>query len=486
MKPTFILLTTTLFFSLTAWSQVSLTSVGTDPYSGDGLQHATTVEPDTFSFGSTIVTAYQSGRAFDGGATNIKFARSGDSGTTWVNGNLPAITRAEGGPYDRASDPSVAFDARHNVWLISTLALRGTTSFQGDIVVSRSTNGGLNWSAPVLVTTGGDADKNWIVCDNTATSPFFGRCYHQWDDVNLNGRMRFSFSTDGGLTWSAPRSTADLAMGIAGQPLVQPNGALIVPFTNGGQTQVRVVRSLNGGQTFRNSFAVASIIDRTVRGGLRSAPLPSAEIDGAGRIFVSWQDCRFQPSCNRNDIVFINSSDGLNWSSVRRVPIHSIGTNFDHFIPGLGVNKATSGSTARLGLAYYFYPQGNCGFSTCQLGVGFISSSNGGVSWTAPRTLVSAMSLSWLASTSQGRMVGDYISTSWSGGTAHPVFAIASAPSGSIFNERMVTPTAGLTIAENEEEFFSEEYPEPGVQGRDAEGAVPAMINESREVRSIR
>lgn len=486
MKKKILLSSLLLLFPVLAFTQVPLTVIGTDPYSGDGLQHATTVEPDTFSFGSTIVSAYQSGRGFDGGATNIKFSRSGDNGVTWVNGNLPGITVAEGGLYDRASDPSVAFDARHNVWLISTLALRGVTSFDGDVVVSRSTDGGLNWSNPILVSATGEADKNWIVCDNTATSPFFGRCYHQWDDGSLNGRMRFSFSTDGGLTWSAPRSTADLAMGLAGQPLVQPNGTLIVPYTNGGQTQVRVVRSLNGGVSFRNSFSVASIIDRTVRGGLRTSPIPSAEIDGAGRIFVSWQDCRFQPSCNRNDIVFITSSDGLNWSSVRRIPIHSIGTTFDHFIPGLGVNKSTSGSTARLGLAYYFYPQGNCGFSTCQLNVGFISSSNGGTSWSAPRTLAGPMSLSWLANTSQGRMVGDYISTSWAGGTAHPVFAVASAPSGSVFNERMVTPTTGLTFDDSGEEFFSEEDSEPGVQGADAEAASPEVNEDDRHNVRIR
>lgn len=485
MKKLFFVLSTTFLLPLVAWSQVPLTTIGTDPYTGDGLQHATTVEPDTFSFGSTIVSAFQAGRGFEGGATNINFSRSGDNGVTWINGRLPGITVAEGGPYNRASDPSVAFDARHNVWLISTLALRGTTSFDADVVVSRSTNGGITWGSPILVNSADDADKNWIVCDNTSTSPFFGRCYHQWGATNLNGRMRFSFSTDGGLTWSAPRNTADLAMGVGGQPLVQPNGAVIVPFNNGGQTQIRIVRSLNGGQTFRNSFSVASIIDRTVRGGLRTSPLPSAEIDGNGRIFVSWQDCRFQPSCNRNDIVFITSSDGLNWSSVRRVPIHSIGTSFDHFIPGLGVNRQTAGSTARLGLSYYFYPQGNCGFSTCQLGVGFVSSSNGGVSWTAHRQLSNFMSLSWLASTTQGRMVGDYISTSWAGGTAHPVFAVATPPTGTIFNERMVTPTTGLTLEEGSEEYYSEEDSEPGVQGQDAEGPAPAMAQESH-VRTIR
>ena len=49
------------------------------------------------------------------------------------------------------------------------------------------------------------------------------------------------------------------------------------------------------------------------------------------------------------------------------------------------------------------------------------------------------MSLSWLANTNQGRMVGDYISTSFSGGVARPVFAVANAPSGGIFDEAIYT-----------------------------------------------
>ncbi len=45
-------------------------------------------------------------------------------------------------------------------------------------------------------------------------------------------------------------------------------------------------------------------------------------------------------------------------------------------------------------------------------------------------------------------MVGDYISTSFnsdvSGHTAHGVFAVAAAPSGTTFNEAMFTTAAGI------------------------------------------
>src|SRR5438309_1600448 len=81
--------------------------------------HHTEVEPDTFSNGSTIVATFQVGRISDGGSCAIGFATSTDNGATWANGLLPGITKyAGGGTNDRATDPSVAFDAKHGVWLI--------------------------------------------------------------------------------------------------------------------------------------------------------------------------------------------------------------------------------------------------------------------------------------------------------------------------------------------------------------------------------
>jgi hypothetical protein len=111
------------------------------------------------------------------------------------------------------------------------------------------------------------------------------------------------------------------------------------------------------------------------------------------------------------------------------------------------VDRSTSGASARLGLTYYFYPNRSCTAATCQLDVGFISSANGGASWSAATQLAGPMTLSWLANTSQGRMVGDYISTSVrNGANAFPIIAVASAPTGGTFNEAMYVPTGGLAV----------------------------------------
>src|SRR5262249_22007564 len=161
-----------LFTATAAYANVALTQVSSDPYTDTQAQHRTEVEPDTFSFGNTIVSTFQVGRVFGGGSSNIGFATSTDGGSTWAHGFLPGITTNAGGVYGQASDPSVAFDSRHSVWLISSLGLRSSSV---DVLTSRSTDGGHTWSNPVTTATG-SLDKNWIVCDNTASSPFFGNC----------------------------------------------------------------------------------------------------------------------------------------------------------------------------------------------------------------------------------------------------------------------------------------------------------------------
>jgi hypothetical protein len=133
---------------------------------------------------------------------------------------------------------------------------------------------------------------------------------------------------------------------------------------------------------------------------------------------------------------------------VQRIPADAVGSNVDHFIPGLAVDPSTSGSTTHIALAFYYYPDANCSASTCQLEVGFVSSVDGGNNWSAETTITSsAMNVTWLANTTSGYMVGDYISTSFSNGKAFPLFVTAAAPSGTQLNEALFTVKTGLAAA---------------------------------------
>jgi len=420
--------------AIPAVAQAATLQISSDPFTqatckgSTTTNHRTEVEPDTFASGSTIVAAFQVGRIFDGGACTIGFSTSTNNGANWTSGLLPGITKwSGGGPNDRATDASVAYDAKHNVWMVSSLTLLEAGGLVGNAVVtSRSTDGGLTWGNPVTTATAGagDLDKNWIVCDNTSTSPFYGNCYTQWDDHGAGNRNQMSTSSDGGLTWGAAKTNN--AGVIGGQPVVRPDGTVIVPTANANETAIGAFNSTNGGASWSAVTTIATIRHHTVAGGLREGALPSAEIDGAGTVYVAWTDCRFRKSCKTNDIVLSHSlnATGTSWSAVSRIPIDNTNSGVDHFIPGLAVNRTTSGATAQLGLTYYFYPS-----RSTSLGVGFVSSANAGSTWSSPTTVASGMPSTWVAPTSQGRMVGDYISTSFgSDNLAHGVFATATAP----------------------------------------------------------
>lgn len=422
----------------------ALTQVSTDPFSGPSTsQHKTELEPDTFAFGSTIVAAFQVGRVPDGGSSDIGWATSKDKGATWTNGFLPRLTGQTGGPFQRASDPSVAFDQAHNVWMISSLGVNVPGS--NAVLTSRSTDGGLTWSNPVTVATG-SLDKNWIVCDNSSSSPFVGHCYTQFDVTSAGNAIRLSTSTNGGVSWGPSIGNSSGASGLGGQPVVRPNGTVIVPHLSG--SQIRSFRSIDGGQSWRATVVVANVSHHNTAGRLRvNEPLPSAEIDSAGTVYLAWPDCRFRSSCASNDIVFSQSTSETTWAAPTRVPIDAVSSAVDHFTPGIGVDSSRAGSTARIGLTYYYYPTANCSSATCQLDVGYVSSTNGGATWSAPTQLAGPMTLSWLPDTTQGRMFGDYISTSVvSGGNAFQALPVAFAPSGSTFNQAMYVPTGGLAI----------------------------------------
>src|SRR5207247_480229 len=183
-------------------------------------------------------------------------------------------------------------------------------------------------------------------------------------------------------------------------------------------------------------------------GGIRdSIPLPSAEMDGSGKVYVVWQDCHFEPTCNASDLVLSTSTDGKSWSKLTRIPLDARGSGVDHFIPGLAVDRSTSGSSAHLVVAFYFYPNANCTTANCQLDVGFSTSADGGATWTSNSQLAGPMTLTWLPNTTQGFMVGDYISTSFVGSPAFPAFALAHAPSGGLFDEATYTVSGGLSVS---------------------------------------
>src|SRR5579863_1022666 len=453
------LLTMAIFLSvLPAAAQSGVMKISQDTFTNSDSDHMTEVEPDMFAWGNTIVSAFHVGRrpgSIGWGSADVGFSTSTNGGVSWTHGSLPGLTvNYKSGTYGAAADPSVACDAKHGQWMISTLPLVGLgpgAQYIGDVAVSLSADG-LNWGNPINIDKTHLDDKNWTVCDNTTTSPYYGNCYTEWDQAYGTGDVLMSVSSDGGQTWSAGQASSDHAGGLGGEPVVQPNGTVIVPFQGGG---IDVFSSTNGGATWGKSQAIASIQSHNVAGGIRNPDLPSVGIDGAGTVYVVWSDCRFRTGCKENDIVMSSSSNGTSWSKVTRIPIDATTSTVDHFLPGIGIDPATSGSTAHMTIVYYFYPTASCTSTTCNLEVGFVTSTDGGSTWTAGVKIAGPMKLAWLPVSDNGPMVADYIGVSYVNGNPFGVFAVAQAPSGSTLHESMFTTKSPLPAAGSAPRFSS-------------------------------
>jgi hypothetical protein len=411
-----------------------------DPSTNSLSQHETAVEPDDAAWGSTVVAAYQLGRFETGASSNIGFAVSRDAGRTWQRGVLPGLTVESSPPGTQraASDPTVAYDAVHGVWLIGTLTLESSASH---VFVAHSSDG-LHWSAPVTAATGPLLDKEWLSCDNGASSPFRGRCYALYTDDQKDITVSQS-SDDGGVTWSQP-VTANRGL-VGTQPVVLADGTLVTVAGDYhgqlGQTgSIDGFRSTDGGATF-TPFTVASLQSAS-SGPMRGISLPSLEVDAAGTLYAAWADCSFRPGCTANDLVLSSSRDGgLNWTPPQRVPTAPLSSTQSSFIPGLAADPLHAG---RLGIVYAYFLPGSCARGSCLLGVAFVQSRDAGATWTAPQQLdAQPMAMTSLSQAEGGRMVGDYFSAEFVAGRIVPVFTLAAPPLRGRFREAIFAASLG-------------------------------------------
>ena len=382
-----------------------------DRHTNTESQHESEVEPDSQTVGQTTVAVFQVGRRRDGGAASIGFSTSKDGGRTWREGILPGLTvnTSPRGPSGRASDPVVAYDAAHGVWLANTLAIAADAT---RLTIHRSTDG-LSWSGPIdaaITRTQNLAyDKNWLTCDNGATSPFRGRCYLAYTLVGeREDDLAVQRSDDGGRTWSPPVTLHIPVTGVI--PVVRPDGMLVLVFWS-LRTGMVAVPSTDGGVTLGQSILISDLQAHDAK-PFRAPPLIAADVDTTGRVLAVWQDCRFRPACTVNDVVFSRSTDGTTWSAPTRV---TSGRNV--VLPTIGVEPGSG----RLAIAYYvIQPDG--------IDAELVTSTDG-VRWSAPQRLnPRRMPLAWLPDTTLGRMLADYIGVSWSRGRPLVVYALASPP----------------------------------------------------------
>jgi len=158
----------------------------------------------------------------------------------------------------------------------------GSLESRRDVSIWVSLNHGGEWSAPVAVADGAQADGSRYACWNPVlfqpkTGPLL-----LFYKVGANPRTWWGMcmaSSDSGRTWTAPRRLADGILGpIKNKPVQLPNGDLLSPSSaEAGRWRVHLERSTDRGETWER---IGPISD----GGTVVGIQPSILTHGDGRL----------------------------------------------------------------------------------------------------------------------------------------------------------------------------------------------------------
>jgi hypothetical protein len=158
------------------------------------------------------VAVWQSDENLGGIGTDhdILTVRSSDNGATWTT-PTPLNTNAasdEWGDYR----PQVTTDGAGHwvaVWY-SYDSLGGTIGGEGDILVARSTDNGVTWTAPVALNANAAGDSAWdedpqVATNGTGNWVAVWESYESWGGpLGTDWDILVARSTDNGATWTAP------------------------------------------------------------------------------------------------------------------------------------------------------------------------------------------------------------------------------------------------------------------------------------------
>lgn len=394
-----------------------------------------------------LIGVWQQDRWSNGGSNGLLTGVSTDSGRSWTRPVPPPFSRcaggtaANGGNYERASDPWVTFAPNGSAYQIA-LALndpQGTlpTSPSTGVLISKSTNGGLAWGKVRTLIRDTSAqflnDKESITADPTNSN----RVFAIWDRLDFganSGPTYFSRTTNGGATWSQARAIYEPGPGsqtIGNQIVVLPNGTLVNVFDLllRGTTNVAVQRSTDHGLTWSPPTVIDQLLNVPVvdpRDGalVRTGDIvPEVAVDprpGTHNLYVVWQDGRFT-GFSSDQIAFSKSSDGgLTWTSATQV---SENPDTQAFTPQVHVDGG-----GNIAITYYDFTFDTTASPTLDTDYWIARSDDGGDAFH-PRERLTPTSFDMRTapfSTGRGFFVGDYEGLRSIGAAFDPFFVQAN------------------------------------------------------------
>ena len=278
-----------------------------------------------------VLVAYNDSSKLVAGAPHFTgYSRSTNGGTTFTG--MPALPSGANGD---AGDPVFARDNVTGRIYLSTLQFNGS-----GIPVMHSDDNGLTFSAPTQGAPGttGDQDKSWIAVDNFP-GPGQGNVYLGWRDFGPSNAMRFTRSTDGGLTFGPSGGVVMNAGGQGAFVAVGPDHSVYYFFYAGTSIQMR--KSTDLGLTFAPAVLVGTITggvngDLGLNGGFRTNSFPHAAVNPVnGNIYVVYN----QPGVgvDKADVFLQQSTNGgATWAA--RVRVNDDVSTRDQWMPTISVS----------------------------------------------------------------------------------------------------------------------------------------------------
>jgi hypothetical protein len=395
-----------------------------------GAEDDTTAEPSIAvdpHDPNVVVAVFQEGRFQDIAAVGIGYSTSHDGGKTWTQGELPHLTQATGGPYERASDPVVTFGPDHAVY-VTSIALDEVSDFRTAVTIQRSDDGGLTFGDPVIVREDTNPnvfnDKEWLAVDIRPNSPFFGRIYVVWDRIVGTAQPpAISSSDDRGQTWTPFHTLSDAANALGTYPLVSKGGRLTVVYLDVRRFVFAAQSSTDGGATFSRIVQIdecGAVDPPDQRDG---GCIPSAAVDpSTGYLYVTWTDARFR-SDGLDDVVVSRSTDGgQHWAPRVKVNHDGSGSGMEHMTAAVAAYRHT------VHVTYLIRRKQGSTFSPL-IREAYSMSMNDGAAYGGEITIGPTIDLTWSAVTTGLHFLGDYMAVaSFDERAAHPVWCRSSEP----------------------------------------------------------
>jgi hypothetical protein len=186
---------------------------------------------------------------------------SHDGGVSWSSGTPMPSLATNGRTYNAGQGDPVVVADRLGVFHAAALMISDAPAQTSSVAASRSLDGGLTWSAPVIVAelplrsgVREFDDKEWLAVDDTG-GPFDGNVYLLWQRITLpaqplQSRMMFSRSTDRGVSWSEPVALTTPSSSGQSMVTIGPAGEVYIGYYRNADGGIVLRKSVDGGETF--------------------------------------------------------------------------------------------------------------------------------------------------------------------------------------------------------------------------------------------